>query len=345
MAHGDSTDGGTNGMGETRAIPAPAHEPMAGADAGGAPSGWLDRLALRGRRAMPSAEDGGDVGALRPRLPYPFEAMKFAHDEAAPPPRHALGWPRTDALDTGVPEPAARSPAAGQAAPMPDAGPARAFVTASTAAPGAHAVARSVDAAPAGSMRAPGTPHPPSPPGVAAMPPARATVSDGQPVPRATPPAGTRWDDDPPPSRPAYPAPAAPLAASAAPASVSARHDAGMPRAALPAVRAPDAAAPWPAPAGTAAAPMPPLTATAAPRPARETTGASLRSAAVLQPPLPAGPAHGGAPEITIDVQIGRIDVRAPAGAPAATAPAPAPARGADPLQAYLARRGRGARS
>ena len=37
-------------------------------------AGWMDRLALSG------VEPGG---ALRPRLPYPFEAMKFAHDEVA----------------------------------------------------------------------------------------------------------------------------------------------------------------------------------------------------------------------------------------------------------------------
>jgi len=72
----------------------------------------------------------------------------------------------------------------------------------------------------------------------------------------------------------------------------------------------------------------------------------ALRGAAPLQAPLAARPSAEAAPEITIDIHIGRIDVRAPVATAPASAAAPASAqRGGDALNAYLARRARGARS
>ncbi|WP_373925064.1 hypothetical protein, partial [Duganella vulcania] len=71
----------------------------------------------------------------------------------------------------------------------------------------------------------------------------------------------------------------------------------------------------------------------------------ALRGAPPAQAPLAAKPSAEAAPEITIDIHIGRIDVRAPAGASTPTAVQAAPQRGGDALNAYLSRRARGARS
>lgn len=311
-----------------------AHDATPDKAATPAPAGWLERL------ARTSAVGGATVppdAALRPRLPYPFEAMKFGADDAEMAlPRHGADrWPAASSpparQDDAQPGGAHHAPpATAQGRPAAHGTAHEAAHEAIHAAPhdaapavmpsGARPALRPVDApAPAG-------PH------HAASPAAAPSPGTARGVPS---PVDER-DDGPAPAGPAYPAPAAPLAAAGTRPPADARREIVAPGAVTAAPR------PVPADAGQDQARR-----AIAPQATADAPTASLRSAAVLQAPLPAKPAREAAPDITIDIQIGRIEVRAPSG-PAPAAPAPAAAstpRAGDALQAYLLRRGRGARS
>ncbi|MYM91816.1 hypothetical protein GTP91_32155, partial [Rugamonas sp. FT82W] len=122
----------TGGAADTAQGAAPAHAP-AQAAGGTTAAGWLDRVALHGRTDAPSTH------ALRPRLPYPFEAMRFATADAGP------RMPAPGALRTQPEEAAATPPRAGRTddlATTPMIDPLRPAPTASAAiAPSAPAAA------------------------------------------------------------------------------------------------------------------------------------------------------------------------------------------------------------
>ncbi|NVD74751.1 hypothetical protein HUX88_30140 [Duganella sp. BJB1802] len=330
MRNGEHSTGDTAG---TAQAVAPAH---ASTEAGGgsAATGWLDRIASRSRPDAPSTH------ALRPRLPYPFEAMRFATADAAP------RMPHPDALRAQPDESAATSSRAGRTddvagipandalRPASTAHAASAPLSPAAVAPPArerqeaHPVAASqpagrVQPEPAKEERAPlhrETQAPSAPPSVAAQ-----QVAPSKPARLAPPAAASRQF-------------AAPTHDATPAASTPARQDDHGAAHATPR-RA------WPAPAGMPA-PQPIERSAAATRPAgAERSQPALRGAPPQQTPLAARPFSEAAQEITIDIHIGRIDVRAPAGASAPTAVQAAPQRGGDALNAYLSRRARGARS
>jgi hypothetical protein len=292
--------------------------------------GWMDRLAQHGLGAA------APEGALRPRLPYPFEALRFAHDDIAP--------PRPARAAMAAPVPAAMPPAATPAPALRTTHAAR--VDAITQAlPGEPAL-------PSAPVPDRPTARPPDPPPVAARrlepplpaqaqlrPPKAAADSAAVPAPLRTPANNMA------PMQPAA-ATMRPIAAAlpASPRESVARAQEALAHAAPRSISAPlpatrhrdDPAPPAAQPAQPAAVRLPQVS----PSP----VASNLRSAS-LQQPLPATQPQQAAPEITIDIHIGRIDVRAPAAAPAPpAAAAPAP-RTADALHCYLQRRGRGARS
>ncbi|MYM98429.1 hypothetical protein [Duganella vulcania] len=327
----------TGGAADTAQAAAPAR---AAAEAGGgtATTGWLDRIALRNRLDTPS------IGALRPRLPYPFEAMQFATADAGPrvPPPDGLRAAPEEAAATmassGRSDDFPSRPASDLHHPLPRASTAMTpFDPAAAASPAwqrqqAHPVA---SARPAGRFEL-------TPPKQERTPPNRDAHA-----PSAIPSVAVT------PSQPAYLAASglARLAPTAAGRLLAAPAHNATPAASMPAMQddhgiahaTPRRASPAPGgkpapqPAEASAAPMRPASAER-PQPA-------LRGAPPQQAPLVAKPSAASAQEITIDIHIGRIDVRAPAGPPASTAAQAPPQRGSDALNTYLSRRARGARS
>jgi len=325
----------TGGAADTAQAVAPAH---VSAEAGGATAaaGWLDRIALHSRPDAPSTH------ALRPRLPYPFEAMRFATADAGP------RMPPPGALRTAPEEAAATMARAssGDDLRLPPATdlhhpPTRASAAMAPFDPAAAASPawQRQEARPVAAAR---------PAGRFELTPAkeeRAPLNRDAHVPSAISSVAVA------PSQPAHLAASkfarlAPTAASqllatpahnATPAaSMPARQDDHGAAHATPR-RASPAGKPAPQPIAPSAANMRPASA--------ERPQSALRGAPPQQAPLIARPSAEAAPEITIDIHIGRIDVRAPASASAPTAAQAPPERGNDALTAYLSRRARGARS
>jgi len=330
----------TGGAADAAQAAAPAHAP---AEAGGgtALSGWLDRIASRSRPDAPSAH------ALRPRLPYPFEAMQFATADAGPrmPPPHELRAQPEEAVST-MP----RAARADDLATTTASDPIRPAITM----PAAIAPLDQTVTAPSPRQRHEARPVASAQPaGRVELEPAkveRAPLDRDAHAPSAIPsvPAHPVAPSQPgrlAPSRLAHLAPVASGRLLAAPAhnetpsaSTPARQDDHGAAHATPRRAAP-------APVGKPA-PQPIEASAATMRPAgAERPQPALRGAPPQQAPLIAKPSAAAAQEITIDIHIGRIDVRAPAGAPAPTAVQAPPQRGSDALNSYLSRRARGARS
>ncbi|GJI93581.1 hypothetical protein RugamoR57_02990 [Duganella caerulea] len=325
----------TGGAADTAQTAAPAHA-LAEAGGGTAVTGWLDRIAMHSRPDAPPTH------ALRPRLPYPFEAMQFATADARPrmpPPRGLRAQPEEAAAtmaragrgDNLPPPPATdlHHPLTRASAAMTP------FDPAATASPAwQRQEARPVASAlPAGRFeRAPGKEeraplnrdgHAPSAISAGAVAPSQPSHLAASQFARLAPTAASRLLATP--AHNATPA-----------ASTPARQEDHGTAHATPR-RASPAGKPAPQPIQPSAATMR-LVSAERPQPA-------LRGAPPQQAPLVARPSAQATPEITIDIHIGRIDVRAPAGASAPAAVQAAPQRGSDALTAYLSRRARGARS
>lgn len=343
MQNGEHSTGGRTDTAPGTALGRTSADAEGGPIAAGAggettATGWLDRVALHSRSEAPATH------ALRPRLPYPFEAMRFATADAASrmPPPHGLrslpeeavaatpragrpdglaAAPATDPFRPAVTAPAVTAPYVADAAPQPARQPHEAHPVA------AAQPAGRVELAQANEKRAPlnRDAHAPSATlSIAAHPvapsqPARLVSSQ---LVRLAPTAAGRL-----PAHNETPA-----------ASVPARQNDHGAAHATPrrAPAAPDGK-PTPQPTGPSTASMRPAGA--------ERSQPALRGAPPQQAPLTARPSAEAAQEITIDIHIGRIDVRAPAGAAAPTAVQAPPQRGGDALNAYLSRRARGARS
>lgn len=329
MQNGEHSTGGAADMAQGAV---PAHAP-AQAASGATAAGWLDRVALHGRADAPS------MHALRPRLPYPFEAMRFATADAGPhmPPR---------ALRTQPEEAAATPPRAGRTDDVAGT-PANDALHPANTAPAAIAPFDPAAAASPASQRHEAHPVAPARPGdrleLAPAKEKRAPLDRETHAPSAIPSVAAR------PVAPSQPARMAQPAAAG-------RQLAAPPREATPAVSMPANQKDHGAAHATPRRPSPAPDSKPAPQPIEPSTtglrpaGAgrpqpALRGAPPAQAPLAARPSAEAAPEITIDIHIGRIDVRAPAGASAPAAVQAAPQRGGDALNAYLSRRARGARS
>lgn len=313
----------------------------AGAGGGTSAAGWLDRVALHSR------PDASSTQALRPRLPYPFEAMRFATADAGP------SMPSPHALRTQPEEAVATTPRTGRTDSLTRPWATDPLHPAITA-PAATAPFDPAAAAPPAWQRHDAHPVTAAqPPGRSELAPAReqrAPLNRDAHAHSAIPsvPAHPAAPSQPvrlAPSQPALLAPAAASRQLAAPAHNE------TPAASMPARQQDHAAAhatprrPSPA-SGGKPAPQPTEPSTAGMRPAgAERPQPALRGAPPAQAPLTARPSAEAAPEITIDIHIGRIDVRAPAGAAAPAALQAPPQCGSDALNAYLARRARGARS
>lgn len=313
----------------------------AGTGSGTTAAGWLDRIALHSR------PDASSTHALRPRLPYPFEAMKFATADAGP---RVLS---PDAMRTQPQEAAATTPHASRAddlAGTPATDPIRPAITAPAA------IAPFIPAAAAPPARQQHEAHPYSPARQAgSVEPApakeeRAPLNRDAHAPSAISPVAFHPVAPSESARPAASqlARLAPTAARRLPAAPTHNETSA---ASMPARQKDHAAAhatprhPPPA-SGGRPPPQPIVSSTASMRPAGpERSQPALRGAPPAQSPLTARPSVESAPEITIDIHIGRIDVRAPASAPAPAAVQAPPQRGSDALNSYLARRARGARS
>lgn len=308
--------------------------------AGPTASGWLDRL-VRHERARAAPMD------LRPRLPQPFEAMRFSEGDAAradlpaaraaalPAPQLEKEEPASEPAPSamapqvrqafdGVPArlPQAQSPVTGDTPPALQAAPQRRpFSDTAPAAPLPARTDAPVAVQPHGASHGRARQESASLPSKVATAALRAVPLADAGVDTGTGTAAAALRASPVKAQPAPRLGAQPTAPVHTQPSE-------------PAVRQHDAAtAPHTTTTPERAQPSSPLRSAARSSTAAPLPGRGGQQQAALNPA-----------DITIDIHIGRIDVRAGAASTPATAAATPAPRG-DTLSAYLQRRGRGARS